>query len=177
MSINDSQDLRNIEDKHTSFRKLQNLHMSNLEKIIACQLNINSLRKNIDIWLVQDGRYFYDSKLVMIESKLDNSLSVTQLEISGYNTLYRFDRNSSGDGILLYLREDITSETLHVFKLPMEENFLELNLYKTKWLLCYIYSPQKIYMSDILQEFRETLDVFPLKYSRIVIIDDFNAET
>lgn len=157
MSINDSQDLRNIEDKHTSFRKLQNLHMSNLEKIIACQLNINSLRKNIDIWLVQDGRYFYDSKLVMIESKLD--------------------RNSSGDGILLYLREDITSETLHVFKLPMEENFLELNLYKTKWLLCYIYSPQKIYMSDILQEFRETLDVFTLKYSRIVIIDDFNAET
>ena len=157
MSINDSQDLRNIEDKHTSFRKLQNLHMSNLEKIIACQLNINSLRKNIDIWLVQDGRYFYDSKLVMIESKLD--------------------RNSSGDGILLYLREDITSETLHVFKLPMEENFLELNLYKTKWLLCYIYSPQKIYMSDILQEFRETLDVFALKYSRIVIIDDFNAET
>ena len=83
MSINDSQDLRNIEDKHTSFRKLQNLHMSNLEKIIACQLNINSLRKNIDIWLVQDGRYFYDSKLVMIESKLDNSLSVTQLETSG----------------------------------------------------------------------------------------------
>ena len=157
MSINDSQDLRNIEDKHTSFRKLQNLHMSNLEKIIACQLNINSLRKNIDIWLVQDGRYFYDSKLVMIESKLD--------------------RNSSGDGILLYLREDITSEALHVFKLPMEENFLELNLYKTKWLLCYIYSPQKIYMSDILQEFRETLDVFTLKYSRIVIIDDFNAET
>lgn len=68
----------------------------------------------------------------MIESKLDNSLSVTQLEISGYNTLYRFDRNSSGDGILLYLREDITSETLQVFKLPIEENFLELNLYKTK---------------------------------------------
>ena len=32
-------------------------------------------------------------------------------------------------------------------------------------------------MSDILQEFRETLDVFTLKYSRIVIIDDFNAET
>lgn len=32
-------------------------------------------------------------------------------------------------------------------------------------------------MSDILQEFRETLDVFTLKYSRTVIIDDFNAET
>ena len=68
----------------------------------------------------------------MTESKLDNSLSVTQLEISGYSTLYRFDRNSSGDGILLYLREDITSEILQVFKLPIEENFLELKLYKTK---------------------------------------------
>lgn len=39
------------------------------------------------------------------ESKLiDNSFPVTLSEISGYNTPYRFDRNSNGGGIKLYKR-------------------------------------------------------------------------
>lgn len=35
-----SQDVRNIEDKHTPFRELQNLHWKNPEKVIAGQRNI-----------------------------------------------------------------------------------------------------------------------------------------
>lgn len=55
--------------------------------------------------------------------------------------------------------------------------FVELNLHKTKWLLFCIYDPHKKYISDFLQEFRKTPDVFSLKYSRILIIGDFNGET
>lgn len=35
-----SQDVRNIEDKHTPFREFQKLHWKNPEKVIAGQLNI-----------------------------------------------------------------------------------------------------------------------------------------
>ena len=51
------------------------------------------------------------------------------------------------------MREDIPSKTFHVLKLPMEGFFVEVNLYKTKWLLCCIYNPHKKYISDLLQEF------------------------
>ena len=86
--------------------------------------------------------------------KLDNSFSVAQFQMPGYSLLHRFDRNSNGDGILLHVKEDIPSKTLHVFKLLME-GFFELNMYKTKWWLCCIYNSQKKYISDALQEFRK----------------------
>ena len=54
------------------------------------------------------------------ESKLDNSFPVAQFEITKYTTPYIFDRNRNGGGILLYIRENIPSKTLHVFKLPMK---------------------------------------------------------
>ena len=66
---------------------------------------------------------------------------------------------------------------MHVFELPMEGFFIELNLCKTKWLLCCIYNPQKRIYPAILQEFRKILDVFSLKYSSVLIIGDFNAKT
>ena len=77
------------------------------------------------------------------ESKVNNSFPVTQFEISGYTTPCRFDRNNNGGGILLNIREDIPSKTLHIFKLPMEGFLVDLSLYKTNWLLRFIYDPQK----------------------------------
>ena len=47
------------------------------------------------------------------------------------------------------MREDTPSKTFHVLKLPMEGFFVEVNLYKTMWLLCCIYNPHKKYISDI----------------------------
>ena len=91
------------------------------------------------------------------ESKLINSFPVAQFESCGYTIPYIFDRDSNGGGILFYIGEDIPSKTLHVFKVPVEGLFVELNLYKTKWLLCYIYKSQCI-------------------YSRILIVGDFHAE-
>ena len=50
------------------------------------------------------------------DSKFNNSFLV-QLEISGYTTRCKFDRNSNGREILIYIREDIATKTLHVPKL------------------------------------------------------------
>ena len=136
----DSQNVRNIEDKRAPFRELQNLCLKSPEKVILGQ-PYKFLRNTFDLLrpLVQNKVDFF----MISESKLDNSIPVAQFKIFGYISPYRFDRKINGGGILLYIREDIPSRILRVFKLPTQGFFVELNLYKTKWLLCYIYNPQR----------------------------------
>ena len=52
--------------------------------------------------------------LMISEAKLDNSFPEGQFLISGYSSLYRFDRNCRGGGIMLYVREDMPSKLLSV---------------------------------------------------------------
>ena len=47
--------------------------------------------------------------LLVSETKLHDAFPVGQLCIDGYSTPYRFDRTSHGGGLLLYIREDISS--------------------------------------------------------------------
>ena len=50
---------------------------------------------------------------------------------------YRFDRNRNGGGVIIYVREGISSKILEKHKLPqdVEGMFVKLNFRKTKWLL------------------------------------------
>ena len=66
------------------------------------------------------------------ESKLDDSFPHGQFLIDGFNTLFTFDRNKNGGGILLYVRNDIpTKIVIHDF--PSAENlFVEILLPKKK---------------------------------------------
>ena len=63
------------------------------------------------------------------ETKLDPSFPNGQFHVHGFSEPYRFDRNGSGDGILLYVREDIPSKLI-LAKMTKEEFFVEINLRK-----------------------------------------------
>ena len=76
----------------------------------------NCINNNIDI-------------LMISETKLDPSFPTGQFHIHGFSEPYRFDRNSSGGGILLYIREDIPSKLI-LTKLTIEGFFSEINLRK-----------------------------------------------
>ena len=52
------------------------------------------VRDNIDI-------------LMVLETKLDSSFPQAHFKIEGYVPPFRYDRNSHGVGILLFIREDI----------------------------------------------------------------------
>ena len=70
----DSQNARNIEDKHTPFREFQNIRLNNPKKNIIYTLNINSLRNKYDLLrLIVQNRV--DISMIS-ESKLDNSFPV-----------------------------------------------------------------------------------------------------
>ena len=63
--------------------------------------------------------------------------------IKGFSELYRLDRNSKGGGIMLFIREDIPSKLMSIEKNSIEAFYIEVNLWKIKWLLCCSYNPNK----------------------------------
>ena len=119
---------------------LENKRRKNMNRLIFEQLNIYSLRnkfeslqhiinKNIDV-------------LLLSETKIDSSFPSVQFHLEGYATPHRLDRNANGDGILLYIRENIPSKLLNI-DLSIEQFFVEIRLRKKKWLLCSSYNPKK----------------------------------
>ena len=124
---------------------LKNLHLVNVNHLICAQLNINSIRNkfeslkeiistNIDI-------------LLICEMKLESSFSRAQFHIHGFGEPYTFDRNRKGDGILLYIHNDIPPKLIIESKMTTEGLFVEINLRKKKWLLCCSYNPKKSLIS------------------------------
>ena len=87
----------------------------------------------------------YIDILIIVGSKRDPSFETAQFLLDGFKCPYRLDRNRFGGGILVYVREGIPSSLLNVHKCTqMYTNdigglFVEINVRKTKWLLCGIY--------------------------------------
>ena len=106
------------------------------------QININSISNkfqflasqiinNVDILLVS-------------KTKLDDSFPTAQFLLDGFSKPYRLDRCSNGGGILLYVKDDISSPLLTDHRLPdnAECLFTIINIRNKKWLLCCSYNPQ-----------------------------------
>ena len=72
---------------------------------------------------------------MVAETKLYDSFSEGQFLIKSFHLPFRFDRNRNGGGIMLYAWEDIPAKLLsHDFP-SAESFFIEINLYKKKWLI------------------------------------------
>ena len=102
-----------------------------MNRIIIAQININSIRNKFDA-LVSGIRGNVDI-LTISETKIDDSFPNRQFLIDGYTAPYRLDRNSVGGGILVYVREDVSSKLISVNFQNREGFFLEMNLRKKKW--------------------------------------------
>ena len=147
-----------------------------LDKLILGQLNINSIRNkfealkfitdnNIDIFLIS-------------ETKLDDSFPPAQFLFKGFRAPYRFDRNSEGGGLLLYIREDMPSKILtYSSNCDIEILLVEINLRKRMWLLSGYYNPNKCQISHHLECLNSLLDEYSNKYEKYVFIGDFNVNT
>ena len=109
--------------------------------MIIGQLNINSLRNKFES-LAQQVTGNIDIQIVS-ETKLDNNFPVSQFLIDGYTPSFRLDRNNNGGGIMLFVKEDILCKLLSIENHPMEGFYVEINLRKTKWLLCCSYNPNR----------------------------------
>ena len=95
-------------------------------------LNVNSFSNKFDaIKTVIPGNV---DVMVFSETKLEDSNPTSEFLISGFSTPFQLDRNKTGGGLLIYVREDFPSKQLnnHSFSEGIEGIFVELNLRKTK---------------------------------------------
>ena len=132
--------------------RLKEMKVQSSDKLILGHLIINSIRNmfealkfiidhNIDIFLIS-------------ETKLDDFFPTAQFLIKGFSAPYRFDRDSKGGGLLLYIREDMPSKVLtYSSNCDIETLLVEINLRKREWLLNYSYNPIKCQISHHLECF------------------------
>ena len=90
-----------------------------MNRIVLAHLKINYLRNKLD--LLADQIKGNIDVLAISETKLDDSFPAGQFKIPGYASPFRLDRNQNGDGILVFVREDIAVKFL-----SSEENLLKL---------------------------------------------------
>ena len=147
-------------------KALKNIGRKNSNRLIFAQLNINSLwnkfeclqhiiNKNIELLLIS-------------ETKIDSSFPSAQFD---YFTI----SNANGGGILLYIREDISSKLLNT-DLSIEGFFVEIRLRKKKWLLCSSYNPKKNLIANHLNCIGRNLDSQLGQYENFILMGDFNVE-
>ena len=110
------------------------------------------------------------------ETKLDNSFLVSQFLIVGYTPPFRPDRDNNGEGIMLFVIEDIPCKLLSIENDPMEGFYVEINLRKTKWLLCCSYNPNRCKIDFHLENLNRSLALYLSHYDNFIIIGDFNVE-
>ena len=152
---------------------LTNLRFKNVNRLIYVQLNINSIRNKFDS-LINIINNNIDI-LMISETKLDPSFPTGQFHIHGFSEPYRFDRNSNGGGILLYIREVIPAKLIST-KMKIEGFFVEINLRKKRWLLCCSYNQKNPLISEHLNEIGKNLDLLLSIYDNFMLMGDLNAE-
>ena len=104
-----------------------------MNKLIFDQLNINSIRNKFRelISQIKDTA----DVLLISETKIDGSFLIANFLVDGFSKPYRIHRNSSGNGIMLFTREDIPTNLLKVESIPIEGFYVEPKFLSENWLI------------------------------------------
>ena len=106
-------------------------------------MNINSLRNKFHSLESEASKHL--EILLTSETKIDESFPSGQFLLDGFSKPYRLDRCANGGGILLYVRDDISSCLPTEYKLQYNTEclFIETNIRKKRRLFCCSYNPNK----------------------------------
>ena len=178
ISAPSSKNSDNQESGDFNFKEcLKDIRQNNLNRPILGQLNINSIRNKFSFLASQIGNNL--DALLISETKLDGTSPTAQFLLDGFKKPYRLDRCSKGGGLLLFVRDDISSRLLTEYKTPtnVECIFIEISIRKKNWLLCCSYNPHKSNISTHMHHLSKGLDIYMNKYDNILFLGDFNSET
>ena len=95
---------------------LKDIRKNNLNRPILGQLNIKSIRNKFSFLASHIGNNL--DVLLISETKLDDTFPTTQFFLDGFKKPYRLDSFSKGGGLLLFVRDDISSSLLTEHKSP-----------------------------------------------------------
>ena len=109
------------------------------------------------------------------ETKLDNSFPTRQFLTDGYTSPYSLDKNGKCGAIFVFVWEDISSKIISVYFPNNEGFFIEINLRKKKWVICFSYNQHIDYISSHVDSMGKAIDLFSHNYGNFLMIRDFNA--
>ena len=134
-------------------------------------LNINSLLPKIDE-LRDIAKLSNASVIGITESKLDESVSDSEISIQGYDVV-RNDRNRHGGGVVCYVKNNLSYNVKKEFENDIENIIIDIFLPKTKPITVVIfYRPP--HQTNILDRVSESLDKLNLENSEVYILGDLN---
>ena len=82
---------------------IKNLWLSNVNRVVIDNLNINSLPNKFN--QLKELILRHVDILVLTETKLDNSFQNSQFSVDGFSEPFRIDRNRSGVEVMIYGRD------------------------------------------------------------------------
>ena len=143
--------------------KHQSINQKSLKKEIPnrsifAQINVNSIRNKFQLLASQIINNV--DVLTVSETKLYDSFLTAQFLLDGFSKPCRLDRCSNGGGILLYIKDYISSHLQADHRLPdnIEFLFTEINIRSKKWLLCWSYNPHRNNISNHISHLSKGLD-------------------
>ena len=94
------------------FEILKKIRIDKINRVVIGCININFIRNKFDMLssMLKDNIDI----LMVSEAKLDSSFPQARFRIDGYAPPFRYDRNSYGGGILLFIREDIPTKIISI---------------------------------------------------------------
>ena len=145
--------------------KLKTLRLSNVDRIIVAQINVNSVRNKFDALMtgIQNRVYI----LLMSETKPDEIFPTRQFSFEGFTSPYRLDRNGFGVGLLAYVREAIPSKLIKTELSDSEGFFIERNLRNKNWIIGCSYSPHNAEIRSHLNCMGKAIDSLSLQDTKI----------
>ena len=124
---------------------LKELRQKNLKSPVIAQLSINSIRNKFQF--LEKEVCANLSILLISKTKLDDSFHSAKLLLDEMSEPYRPGRCSNDGGILLNIRDDITS-CLLLNSYKTGSIITEINFRKKERLICASYNPYKSNISD-----------------------------
>ena len=155
---------------------LKDLKIKNHKGIIIAYLNINSIRNKFELLkcIISDNIDI----LTIAETKLDSNFTTNQFLLEGFRLPFRYDRNSNGGGILVYVGEGVPAKEIKTYNFPdnIECGFVEINLKNKKWLLANVYHPPSQNGRYFFEEIGKSLDAYGTRHENFILMGDFNTE-
>ena len=99
-----------IDANTNDIREIKDLRNQNPFRFIIGHIDINSIRNKFEP-LMRFRNNNLDI-LMISETKIDDTFPDSQFLIEGFSVSYNLDRTAKGGGILLCIREDITSKRI-----------------------------------------------------------------
>ena len=107
-----------------SLSEIRELRIRNVNRVLIGNLNINSIRNKFD--QLKDTVLKYIDILNLTETKLTETVLISQFLIDGFSKLCRFDRSKHG-GVMIYIRDKIPSKNLENHRSPNDIGFFLYN--------------------------------------------------